>query len=214
MERGKSKRYDMSKEVIIIGAGGHGKVLADAIMQSGDRVLGFLDDDVSLPSQVCGIPVLGVSKDYVNYPGAYFVIGTGRADSRRRLSRLLEGVKWYTVIHPSAIVSGMDTHIGEGTVILANAVVNAGTYLGRHCIINTGAVVDHENRLGDFCHVAVGAKLAGTVSIGESTWVGIGACVSNNLTICGNCMIGAGTVVVRSIEEPGTYVGVPARKIK
>lgn len=204
----------MSKQVIIIGAGGHGRVIADAVRRSGDTVLGFLDDDVNKMPAVCGIPVLGCVADYVKYPDAWFVAGTGQTSSRRKLSALLQGVKWHTVIHPSAVISDMETEIGEGTVVLANAVINACAKIGKHAIINTAAAVDHEGNVGDFCHVAVGAKLAGAVTLGEGTWIGIGACVSNNIKICEDCMIGAGAVVVRNVEEPGTYVGVPARKIK
>lgn len=204
----------MSKSVIIIGAGGHGRVIADTVIRSGDRVFGFLDDDLSLPSHVCGIPILGTVEDYVRYPDALFVLGTGKPESRLRILGLLKDVRWYTAIHPNAVISEMDTTIGEGTVIMAGAVINNGTKIGKHCIINTGAVVDHDCRIGDDTHVSVGAKLAGTVTVGENNWIGIGAVVSNNLSICNRCMVGAGAVVVRSLEEPGTYVGIPARKTK
>lgn len=204
----------MNKQVIIIGAGGHGRVIADAVRLSGDTVLGFLDDDSKKMPEVCGIPVLGCVADYIKYPDAWFIAGTGKTSVRRKLAALLDGVKWYTAIHPSAVISDMETEIGEGTVVLANAVINACAKIGRHAIINTAAAVDHEARIGDFCHVAVGAKLAGAVTLGEGTWIGIGACVINNIDICSDCMIGAGAVVVRNIEEPGTYVGVPTRKIK
>lgn len=198
------------KDVIIIGAGGHARVIADIVRCCGDRCLGFLDDAV----QDAALPVLGKVDDYVNYPDAEFVIGIGNAAVRRKIAGELAGVNWYTAIHPTAVVSEMDVTIGGGSVVMANAVINPGTAIGAHCIINTAAVVEHDNRIGDFAHISVGAKLAGTVSVGEDTWVGIGAVVSNNLSICGGCMIGAGTVVVRSITESGTYVGVPARRIK
>ena len=107
----------------------------------------------------------------------------------------------------------MDVEIGQGTVVMANAVINAGARIGAHCIINTSAVVEHDNRIADFVHISVGAKLAGTVSVGKRSWVGIAACVSNNIHICDDCMIGAGAVVIKDIEESGTYVGVPVKKI-
>lgn len=204
----------MSKKVIIIGAGGHGKVIADIVQRSGDTVLGFLDDDRTLPPMVCGIPLLGTIDDYVKFPDVLFVIGTGKMGSRRIISQRLNGVQWYTAIHPNAVICPMETEIGEGTVVMAGAIVNACAQIGRHCIINTGAIVDHDNRIDDYSHISVGAKLAGTVSIGEDAWIGIGAVVSNNISICGGSLVGAGAVVVHSIEEPGTYVGVPARRIK
>lgn len=203
----------MKEQVIIIGAGGHGKVIADIVRSCGDTVLGFLDDSPNPPAAVCGIPVLGGSKDYVNYPDARFVIAIGNGAVRRKVAQRLSGVNWYTAIHPDATVSPMGTDIGEGTVIMAGAVVNPCAVIGKHCIINTKSSVDHDNKIGDYTHISVGATLAGTVTVGDTVWVGAGAVVSNNISICADCMIGAGAVVVRSIDEPGTYVGVPARRI-
>ena len=203
----------MSKEVIILGTSGHGKVVLDIVQRCGDRVLGFLDDN-PLGETFMGLPVLGGCGDYRRWPEAQFVIAIGSAAVREKLSRSMEGVRWYTAIHPDAVVSQLDTSIGEGSVVMANAVVNAGARIGRHCIMNTGSVVEHDNRIGDFVHISVGANLAGTVRVGDHTWVGIGAVISNNLTVCADCMLGAGAVVVRDITEAGTYVGVPAQKIK
>lgn len=194
----------MNRKVIIIGASGHGKVIADIIRANGDEVLGFLDDDRSKET-------LGSVADWGKYKGTGFVIGIGNAEIREKISKL--PCRWYTAIHPTAIISP-EASIGEGTVVMPNAVVNCGTVIGKHCIINSGAIVEHDNAIADYVHVSVGAKLGGTVNIGKATWIGIGAVVSNNISICGGCMIGAGTVVVKSIEESGTYVGVPAFKIR
>ena len=158
--------------------------------------------------------MLGKTEDYVNYPDAKFVIAIGNGAVRQKVAERLQGVRWYTAIHPKAVVSAMDTAIGEGTVVMAGAVINPCAVIGKHCIINTGAGVDHDDRIGDYTHIAVGATLAGTVTVGSTVWIGAGAVVSNNISICDGCMIGAGAVVVRNIEETGTYVGVPARKIK
>ena len=204
----------MNEPVIVIGASGHGKVVADIVRSSGDTLLGFLDDNETLPPEIAGIPVLGSVSDSVNYPNASFVIGIGNSAIREKIARQLDGVRWYTAIHPSAVISAMDTQIGAGSVIMANAVLNPSAHVGAHCIINTAAVVEHDNRIGDFTHISVGAKLGGTVSVGMHTWVGIGAAVSNNVSICDHCVIGAGAVVICDIKESGTYVGVPARKIK
>ena len=202
----------MNQSVVIIGASGHGKVVADIVIENGDQVVGFLDDNPNLPEKFIGFPVLGAIDEYKKYSNAKFIVAIGNAAIREKIADKLENVTWYTAIHPAAVVSKLDTVIEEGTVIMANAVVNPGARIGRHCIINTGAIVEHDNRLGDYVHVSVGAKLAGTVSVGKSTWIGIGASVSNNLDICADCMIGAGAVVVKDIKEAGTYVGVPARK--
>lgn len=201
-------------QVIVIGMGGHGKVVADCVRCSGDELLGFLDDREGLPEVYCGAPVLGKSTDWVKYPDAFFVIAIGNANVREMIAQRMAGAKWYIAIHPSAVVSLLGTEIGVGTVILPGAIVNPGACIGRHCILNSTAVVEHDCRIADFVHLAVGAKLGGTVSVGEKTWVGIGATVKNNTDICGGCMLGAGAVVVKDITQPGTYVGVPARKIK
>lgn len=200
------------KSVIIIGASGHGKVVADIIQKSGDRVLGFLDDNPNLSDTFIGFPVLGAVNEYAKYD-AEFVIAIGNAAIRERIADKLTDVSWYTAIHPTAVISDIDVNIGVGTVVMANAVINTGTKIGRHCIINTGAVVEHDNQISNFVHVSVGAKLAGTVKIGKGTWVGIGSSVSNNISICNNCMIGAGAAVIKNIENSGTYVGVPAKRV-
>lgn len=198
------------KNVVIIGAGGHGKVIADIVLKSEDQVVGFLDDNTSLGDTFIGFPVLGTVGKWIGYRDCSFVIAIGNAEIRERIAKSMD-VEFYTALHPDAVISNIETSIGGGTVIMANAVVNSGSKIGSHCIINTSAVVEHDNMISDFVHVSVGAKLAGTVGIGKGTWIGIGAVVKNNLNICGSCMIGAGAVVVKDISEPGTYVGVPAK---
>lgn len=204
----------MNKQVIVIGAGGHGKVVADIVRRSGDTLLGFLDDNETLPREITGIPVLGKVADYGRYPDAFFIVGIGNAAVREKIVRKLDGVHWYIAIHPSAVISVLDTQIGAGSVIMANAVINPSARIGEHCIINTASVVEHDSRVGEFSHISVGAKLGGTALVGTYGWVGIGATVSNNVSICDHCMIGAGAVVIHDVEESGTYVGIPARKIK
>lgn len=202
----------MNKKVIVIGAGGHGKVVADIIIKSGDVVIGFLDDNPTLSDTFIGYPVLGNIDVFEAYKKCQFVIAVGNAAIREKITDRLHDVKWYTAIHPSSVISDIGVSIGEGTVIMANVVVNAGTTIGKHCIINSGAIVEHDNKIEDFVHISVGTKLAGSVRIGKKTWIGIGASVSNNISICEECMVGAGGVVIRNIEEAGTYVGVPAER--
>lgn len=202
----------MDKTVIIVGASSHGKVVLDIVRRCGDVCLGFLDDSRA-GETLLGLPVLGRCGDFARWPEAEFVIAIGNAAVRQRLAEQMTGAAWYTAIHPTAVISPLDTAVGQGTVIMANAVVNPGARIGSHCIINTGAIVEHDARVGDLAHISVGAKLAGTVRIGTRTWVGIGAVVSNNCSVAPDCVLGAGTVVVRDLTEPGTYVGVPARKL-
>ncbi len=203
----------MDREVVIIGAGGHAKVVADIILKSGDKLIGFLDDR-ACGSDFCGFPVMGKVEAYTDFRDKMFVIAIGSAQVREKIAEELKAVHWYTAIHPSAVISELDVTIDEGTVIMANAVVNPGARIGRHCIINTGAIIEHDNQIRDYAHISVGAKLAGTVIIGSHTWIGAGAAVNNNISVCSNCIIGTGSVVIRNIEEEGTYAGVPAKKIK
>ena len=205
----------LKKSVIIIGASGHGKVVADIVQKSGDRVVGFLDDNLNIGFSFINFPVLGTVDNYVKYKknDIEYVIAIGNAEIRERIAQKLFGVHWYTAIHPTAVISDIDTEVDDGTVVMANAVINTGSRIGKHCIINSGAVVEHDNHIADFVHISVGAKLAGTVNIGKRSWIGIGATISNNVNICADCIIGAGAVVIKNIEEVGTYVGVPAKRI-
>ena len=190
-------------DVIIIGAGGHGKVVADIVRARGDKILGFLDDSAQ--------GALGKISDYGKFYCVEFVVAIGDNRARKQIAGMLENVKWYTPIHPTAIISPSAV-IGEGTVVMPGAVINADAKVGRHCIINTTAVVEHDCKIGDFCHISVGAKLGGTVRTGEGTMIGIGAAVRNNTEICKWCTVGAGAVVVKPINAAGVYVGVPAGK--
>lgn len=198
--------------LIIIGASGHGKVVADIARLSGYTDIAFLDDAPGL-EVVSGYPVLGVVSTFFAYLQDDFFVAIGNSDSRRRIQDEIasSGARLVTLIHPSAVVA-KDVVIGEGTAVMAGAVINPSVRIGRGCIVNTSASVDHDCVIGDFAHISVGAHLAGTVSIGYGTWVGIGAVVSNNISICSNCMIGAGAVVVKNINVGGKFYGIPAAK--
>ena len=191
----------MNKKVIIIGAGGHGNVIADTVQANNDILVGFLDDN--------NINAIDKISGYKKYNDCLFVVGIGNAKLREKFSKLK--CNWYTAIHPTAVIS-KSCVIEEGTVVMANAVINANAQIGKHCIINTGAIVEHNDMIDDYAHISVGAKLGGTVRIGKRTWVGIGATVKNNIAICNDCVIGAGAVVVDDIIYPGIYKGIPARR--
>lgn len=203
----------MKEKVVIIGASGHGKVIADIILKAGDEVVGFLDDNPNLGETFIGFPVLGKVADAIAYQDNKFVIAIGNADIREKIANQLD-VNWYIAIHPAAVISSIGVVIGEGTVVMANAVINSDAKVGKHCIINTGAIVEHDNYLDDFVHISVGAKLAGNVKVGRKTWVGIGSQVIQCKNICSEVVVGAGATVISDIQEKGTYVGLPARKIK
>ncbi len=199
----------MCKEVIIIGAGGHGKVIADIIEKSGDKVCGFLDDGAQ-HKELFGYPVLGKSADCGKFKDKEFFIAIGNNSVRKKIASSNADLKFYTAIHPSAIIS-RGVEIGEGTCVMAGCVINANTKIGKHAIINSGSVVEHDNILSDFVHLSPGAVLCGTVSVGECTHIGAGVTVKNNVSITGEAVIGVGAAVVNDIELPGTYCGVPAK---
>ncbi len=202
----------MSDSVIVIGGGGHAKVVIDCILCAGDTALGILDDALEIGTRILGIPVLGKVGSWEKYKENKFIIAIGNNEVRRSVSERMD-VEWYTAIHPAATVSRFAT-VGSGSVVMPKAVVNAGATVGEHCIVNTSAVVEHDNIIGDFAHISPSAALAGNVKVGEGTHIGIGASIKNNVTVCDGVTVGAGAVVVKNITEKGTYVGVPARRSK
>lgn len=198
------------KRLAIIGANGHGKVIADIAFRNAYEEIIFLDDNVNI-HECGGYPVVGRSADAKKID-ADVVIGIGDTGIRKQIQESLSGVNIVTLIHPDAVVAA-DVLIGEGTVVMAGAVINPGVTIGKGCIINTCSSVDHDCNVGDFVHIAVGSHLCGTVIVEDETWIGAGATVNNNLSICRACMIGAGAVVVNDIKEAGTYVRIPARRM-
>lgn len=207
----------MRKKVVIIGAGGHAKVIADIIEKAGDEIIGFLDDNKKMGTTIIKeYKVIGDLNNRfamaVTKENLEFIIAIGDNKKREEISHS-PNLKFYTAIHPSAQI-GLDVEIQEGTVIMANTCINSSAKIGKHCIINTGAIIEHDNIIEDFVHISPNVALGGTVKIGKNTHVGIGSTIKNNITICENCKIGAGAVVVKDIEKEGTYIGVPARGMK
>ena len=198
------------RKLAIIGASGHGKVVADIARRNGYKEIVFLDDNDSI-HECGGYPVIGKSSE-AGTIDADIIIGIGNAGIRKRIQESILDEKLVTLIHPDAVVAE-DVVIGAGTVVMAGAVINPGARIGKGCIINTCSSVDHDCEVGDYVHIAVGSHLCGTVTVGHGTWIGAGAIVSNNVSICPNCMIGAGAVVIKEIKESGIYVGVPAKRV-
>lgn len=202
------------KNVIILGAGGHAKVIADIIKKNNDNLLGFLDDCEEIQNQIIydNKKVIGKIEECINYDNAYFVIGIGNNKIRKLIAEKYQ-LNWYTAIHPSAIIAD-EVLIGPGSVIMPGAIINPGSKIGTHCIINTKSSIDHDNIIEGFVHVSPGATLAGTVHIKEGTWICAGATIINNITIEKDNIIGAGAVVIRDILDTNhTFVGVPAKKL-
>lgn len=200
------------KKVMIIGASGHGKVIADIIHQSGDQVMGFLDDDPT-KKEIHQIPVLGKIEDIQKYKDDFcFIIGIGDNQIRKKIAESNPALNYYTAIHPTAVI-GEGVRVGNGTVVMANAVINADANIGEHCIINTSAVIEHECVIGGYTHVSPQACLCGNVHVGEECHIGAGTTITNNKNIVNNIIIGAESVVIRDINESGTYAGIPIRRI-
>lgn len=198
----------MPEKVIIMGAGGHGRVIADILRSSGREVLGFLDDRaISGPDT----NVLGKVEDAPRFKdSAEFIIGIGDNKTRMEIAARFQGVlRFATAVHKSAVIAP-GVILGEGSAVMAGAVVNVGAVIGSHCIVNTSASVDHDCALSDFVHLSPGAHLAGNVTLGKGAWIGIGGAVINGVTVCPWCIVGAGGVVIKNLETPGTYVGIPA----
>lgn len=199
------------KQLVIIGASGHGKVVADIAEKCGYKNIFFLDDNDTKDS--CnGYCIVGKTREFVDFDCDFFV-AIGNSKIRKKIQCQLKNAdkSIVTLIHPNAIISE-DVKIGIGTVVMAGAVINPSTKIGEGCIINTCASIDHDNSIGDYVHISVGAHTAGNVNIGNNTWLGIGAIISNNLSICEDSTIGAGAVVVKNIIDKGIYKGVPAMK--
>ncbi len=199
--------------LIIIGASGHGKVVADIAKNNGYTDIVFLDDNSAIKNNG-SYSVIGTTKCIAELEGDVFV-GIGNPSVRKRIMEELISMNRTipTLVHPNAVI-GEDVTIGIGSAVMAGAVINPSTKIGKGVILNTCSSVDHDGTINDYVHIAVGAHVCGTVTIGEETWIGAGATVSNNIDICSKCVIGAGAVVVKNIEESGTYVGVPARFIR
>ena len=198
--------------LVIVGAGGHGKVIADIALKNGYKDISFIDDNAT--GQCLEFPIVGTSDslEALNDQKTDFVIAVGNNQIRKKIAESHE-VNWVTMIHPSAQIA-YGVEIEEGTVVMAGAIINPDAKVGKHCIINSSAVIEHDNQLGDFVHVSPNAALGGTVHVGSMTHIGIGATIKNNITIESEVVIGAGTVVVKNITESLTYIGVPARKLE
>lgn len=203
----------MKSKLIIIGAGGHGKVVTEIAKKNGYNNISFLDDDIGVKKNL-DYPVVGTLQDIDDYSHCDFFIAIGDATIRRKLFLKLKqkGFSIITLIHPSAIISS-NCEIGEGTVLMAATVLTNNCKIGKGCIINTASSVDHDSVIGDFVHISIGARIAGNVFICENTVLGAGSVVINNIRIESKCIIGAGAVVIKDIKKNGTYIGVPAKKL-
>lgn len=206
--------------IVVIGGGGHAKVLISVLRKLQWDVLGYTDardngvilganhlgDDGALPDLRCSHGRCGA------------VVGVGKVDAsplRTSLQERVESLGFVVpvVVSPDATVNAEVT-LGTGTAVFDGAIVNSGTRTGRACIINSNSTVEHDSWLGDNVHIASGATVCGGVTVGENCFVGAGATVVQGVRICDDCLVGAGAVVTRDLQEPGTYVGSPAERTR
>ncbi len=209
----------MTKSLLIVGAGGHARVLASALKASGQAVAGFLDRDSSLWGKtIDGVSIRG-GDDLLERADDTIILvnGLGSTDlpaARRALFERFNarGYRFATVVHPAAIVVE-GASFGVGAQIMAGAILQTGVEIGVNTVINTGAIIDHDSKIGAHCHIAPGCALSGNVQVGDASHIGIGASVIEGIVIGSNVVVGAGAVVVRDVADQKKMIGVPAKEM-
>jgi sugar O-acyltransferase (sialic acid O-acetyltransferase NeuD family) len=210
----------VNDEIIVVGAGGHGRVVLDALLACGARVYGLLDPGLAAGSEVMGVVVLGGDHVLDSLASTRYRLANGlganpstvaRASIHERLVRC--GHRFATVIHPSAVV-GRATELGDGSQIMARAVVQCGGRIGRNVVVNTAAALDHDVVIEDDAFIAPGAVLCGAVKLGRGAFIGAGAVLLPGVRIGANAVIAAGAVVCVEVPPGGVFSGVPARMHK
>ncbi|MBR5272574.1 MAG: acetyltransferase [Clostridia bacterium] len=200
------------KKLVIMGAGGHGKVVADCALSVGYTDIEFLDDN-RVVSQVLGFPVSGSVSDADKYDvdSTEFFVAIGNNRVRIDLINQLigKGCAIATLIHPRTVISSF-AQVGAGTLVMPGAVINAQAKIGVGAIVNTGVCIDHDCVVGDGVHISPGAILSGTVKVGAGTWICSGAVISNNINIGSGSQVAAGAVVINNVDDFVLVAGVPA----
>lgn len=196
--------------VIVIGGGGHARVLISTLKGVGWSVEAIYDDDAATwGKDVFGVRVVGPISALTDFGGRPGLLAIGECATRKAVAGQLE-LRWVTLVHTRAYLDP-DATAGPGTVLCAGAVVQPGAILGSHVIVNTGATVDHDCKVGDFAHIAPGSHLGGSVRVGTGTLIGLGAAVAPGVAIGDWSVVGAGAVVVRDIPAGVVAFGAPAK---
>lgn len=209
----------MSKgRLLIFGAGGHGRVVADTAEAGGEwSEIAFIDDKYPDLCSSGSWPVVGSSSDMQQLRNSWDAIVIAIGDNRLRYelqqTASSAGFPLATIVHPSAQIAGQ-IEIGEGSVVFANAVINSGSRLGRSVILNTAATIDHDCVIGDGVHISPGAHIAGDVVVAKLAWVGIGSVIINGVAVGEAAIVAAGAAVISDVDIGQTVAGVPATTIK
>jgi sugar O-acyltransferase (sialic acid O-acetyltransferase NeuD family) len=198
--------------IVVFGAGGHGKVVADVLLAAREDVLGFLDDSAAVGARVLGLPVLGGASWFEEHPAVRVALGIGNNEARARVAAACEarGLRLVSAVHPRAVVSS-SARVDEGAVIMALAVVNPDAVVGRGAIVNSGAVIEHDCVLGPFAHVSPNASLGGACKVGAFAHLGIGATMLPGTSVGERTIVGGGAVVTRALPPDVVALGIPAR---
>ena len=198
--------------VIILGAGGHAKVIANALIQSGRNVMGLVAPDEEEGTVKFGIKVLGNDDSLDSYSNSEILLANGigvlpgeslRWDLSHKMRA--KGFEFVNVIHPSAIVAS-DVVFEEGVQVIAGAIIQPSVYIGRDTIINTASRVDHDCQIRENCHLSPGVTLSGGIKVGEGSHLGTGTIVIQNISIGSNCVIAAGSVIYKDLKDATTLI--------
>lgn len=198
------------EKIVLVGAGGHAKVVIALAHALGHAVVALVDrDPEKLGRLVSGVPVVGSAAEVADAHGCGFVLSIGDNRTRAEFAAVMK-VRFVSLVHPWAWVAP-SAEIGPGAVVFAGCVVQPDARVGAHAIVNTGATIDHDCTLGSFVHVAPGAHLAGQVRVGEGAFLGVGCAVKNGVEVGAWATLGAGAVAVHDVSEGVVAVGIPAR---
>lgn len=202
------------KRLAIIGASGHGKVVADIALAAGFESISFYDDKASDVKSLGQFHVVGTTNDAIRNSELYddVIVAIGNAQARENIQKQLVKIS-SAIVHPAAVI-GSNVQLGAGTVVMPGAIINSDVQIGSGVIVNSGAVIEHDCCIGDFAHICPNVAIAGGVTVGEHSWIGIGASVIQSIVIGDHVTVGAGAVVVSKVADNQTVIGIPARPIQ
>lgn len=201
----------INTKLLIMGCGGHARSIADVALSCGFQTLIFVDSNAKPQEQWCGFDILST----VGEGPWQCLLGAGDSYNREQQWHEAAERNWFMLtLFSLNATRGIGSQVGEGSVVLHHAHLGPLSCIGKGSIVNTAAIIEHDCRVGDFCHIAVNATLAGQVVLGHHVMIGAGAVVKQDVCISDNVIIGAGATVIHNIQEPGVYVGTPARLLK